>query len=107
MAQSSTYVVLARQRTGARRASPAAYGRDDFPGCESFHLTASEIDVLKARGIEPASALTEDREIFSARSGEVEMAAAPACTDRADFLRRIGQRRDVQTGLPSPADPEG
>ena len=54
MAQSSTYAVLARQRTGARRTAPAA----------------------------------------------------PACTDRADFLRRIGERRGVHTGLPSPADPE-
>ena len=92
---------------GAERVlEPASYRAEDFPGCESFHLTASEIDVLKARGIEPASALTEDREIFSARSGEVEMAAAPASTDRADFPRRIGERRDVHAGLPSPADPE-
>ena len=240
MAQPSTYVFLARQRDDARRSSPAAYRRDDFPGCESFHLAASEIDryegrlefwdgctetawkvceptsiqhegpsrrlvpweasvrvpglmihvrreggyreesssrvfpgwraeeihraltedplsepawralertalamgacegtapehdpltrsislkaqargrsemlaanvlmVLKARGIEPASALTENREIFNRRSGEVVMAAALACTDQVDFLRRIGQRRDVQTGLSSPADPEG
>ena len=70
-------------------------------------LAANVLMVLKARGIEPASAPTENREIFSGRSGEVVMAAALACTDQVDFLRRIGQRRDVQTGLSSPADPEG
>ena len=70
-------------------------------------LAANVLMVLKARGIEPASGLTEDREIFSGPSGEVVMAAALACTDQVDFLRRIGQRRDVQTGLSSPADPEG
>ena len=55
---------------------------------------------------ESASILTEDWEIFSGRSGEVMMAAALACTDQADFLRRIEERRDMHTGLPSPADPE-
>ena len=32
--------------------------------------------------------------------------SALACTDQADFLRRIGERHDAHAGLPSPADPE-
>ena len=33
----------------APRSSPATYGPEDFPGCESFHLPASEIDHYEGR----------------------------------------------------------
>ena len=49
MAQSSSYAVLARRRGDAQRPSPAVYQPDDFPGCESFHLPASEIDHYEGR----------------------------------------------------------
>ena len=45
----ASYEVLARQRGDAPRSSPTAYRAEDFPGCESFHLPASEIDRHEGR----------------------------------------------------------
>ena len=39
----------ARQRPDAPETVPAEYGPEDFPGCESFHLPASEIDHYEGR----------------------------------------------------------
>ena len=39
----------ARQHSDARRPVPVAYGPKDFPGCESFHLPASEVDDYEGR----------------------------------------------------------
>ena len=39
----------ARQHSDARRPVPVAYGPEDFPGCESFHLPASEVDDYERR----------------------------------------------------------
>ena len=58
MAQSSTdtgtlgpasFTVPDRQRFDAPEPDPAPYGPEDFPGCESFHLPASEIDRYEGR----------------------------------------------------------
>ena len=49
MAQSSSYAVPARRRGDAPRSSPAPYQLDDFPGCESFHLPASEVEPYEGR----------------------------------------------------------
>ena len=44
---------------------------------------------LRARGIEAGVDVTEDRELLGALPGDALMAAALACTDAADFRRRI------------------
>ena len=41
--------VPARLRFDAAQTVPAQYGPEDFPGCESFHLPASEIDDYEGR----------------------------------------------------------
>ena len=38
-----------RRRDDAPRRRPATYGPEDFPGCESFHLPASELDRHEGR----------------------------------------------------------
>ena len=38
-----------RGRDDTRRLSPAEYRPEDFPGCESFHLPASELDRYEGR----------------------------------------------------------
>ena len=47
---------------------------------------------LRARGIEPALD-AEDRELFRGLPDDALMAAAFACTDAADFRRRLGEQR--------------
>ena len=61
---------------------------------------------LRARGIEVALDLTEDREPFGGLSGEALMAAALACTGDADFRRRIRGQRGPHAELPPYTDPE-
>ena len=39
----------ARGPSGDPRSSPAPYGPEDFPGCESFHLPAAELDRYEGR----------------------------------------------------------
>ena len=47
----ASYAVPVPRRGDAPRSSlsPAVYEPDDFPGCESFHLPASEIDHYEGR----------------------------------------------------------
>ena len=45
--------------------------------------------ILRARGIEVSGALMQDHGLFAERPIEALMAAALACTDEADFRRRI------------------
>ena len=52
-------------------------------------------DVLASRGIELTLEMTKHRELCSGIPGTVVVAAALACTDEADFRRRIRERRDV------------
>ena len=48
------------------------------------------VAALRARGIEAALDGTEDRAFFGGLSGDALMEAALACTDAADFRRRVG-----------------
>ena len=56
-------------------------------------LAANVLTVLKARDIAVASGLTELRELFGTSSSETLMEAAFACTDAADFRRRVLAQR--------------
>jgi len=47
--QPSSPALPARRRGDAPPARPAAYGPEDFPGCESFHLSASAIEHYEGR----------------------------------------------------------
>ena len=58
-------------------------------------LAVNVLTVLRARGIALASDLAEYRELFGAHSSETFMEAALACTDEADFRRRIREQRDL------------
>ena len=62
-------------------------------------LAANVLTVLKARGIAVASDLTEYRELFSAPSSETLVEAALACTDVADFRRRVQEQLGLHAGL--------
>ena len=64
------------------------------------------LSLLEVRGIEVSSDFSLNRELAGGLTTDFLVAAALACTDQADFLRRIEERRDMHTGLPSPADPE-
>ena len=50
------------------------------------------VAALRARGIEAALDGAEDRALLGGVSGDALMAAALACTDAADFRRRVGER---------------
>ena len=50
------------------------------------------VAALRARGIESALDATADRALLGGLSGDALMAAALACTDAADFRRRIGEQ---------------
>ena len=54
-------------------------------------LAANVLTVLKARDIAVAWDLAELRELCGTSSSETLMGAALACTDEADFRRRIGE----------------
>ena len=45
----ASFTPSARQRPDAPDPVPVEYGPEDFPGCESFHLPASEIDHYEGR----------------------------------------------------------
>ncbi len=55
-------------------------------------LAGNVLTVLKARGITVARDPAELRELLGALSGDAAMEAALACTDAADFRRRIGEQ---------------
>ena len=61
---------------------------------------------LRARGIEPALDAAEDRELFRGLPDDALMAAAFACTDAADFRRRLGEQRAAR-GRHGPDAPRG
>ena len=64
-------------------------------------------EVLRARGIEPDADFVEEPELLAAASLEVVMAAALACTDEADFRRRLRDPSARPAGLPERALPSG
>ncbi len=51
------------------------------------------VQVLESRGIAVTLDAAEDRELVAGVPGDALMAAALACTDAADFRRRIGEQR--------------
>ena len=122
----AAYAVPVQRRGDAPRPSPAVSQLEDFPGCDSFHLPASEIGhceglnanahaqgrmevvaaALRTQGIEVTSDLTEDPEFFRGLSGEALIAAALACTGEADFRRKVQEQRSLHTGLPPTPGPE-
>ena len=59
------------------------------------------VGVLRARGIEAALDAAEDRELVAGVPGDALMAAALACTDAADFRRRV-REQDAAHGRPGP-----
>ena len=69
-------------------------------------LAANVLTVLKARGIEVASDLTGYREFFGPLSSETLVEAAVACTDEADFRRRLREQFGLHGVLPPCPDPE-
>ena len=70
-------------------------------------LAANVLAVLKARSIAVARAPTELRELLGALSGDVAMAAALACTDAADFRRRLrAQDKEARDRRPATIDRE-
>ena len=52
--------------------------------------------ILEARGIAAALDAAEDRELLGALPDDALVAAALACTDAADFRRRIRERRGLR-----------
>ena len=67
-------------------------------GVAQGHMNAVA-QVLATRGIAVTLDVAEDRELLAGVPGDAVMAAALACTDAADFRRRIGERRaTVQSG---------
>ena len=57
------------------------------------------VDVLASRGIGMTLEMTQYRELCNAIPGAVVVAAALACTDEADFRRRIRERRGLHAEL--------
>ena len=67
--------------------------RSHAQGHREGHMDAVA-DVLASRGIELTGEMTKHRELCSAIPGAVVVAAALACTDEADFQRRIREQLD-------------
>ena len=69
-------------------------------------LATNVLAVLKARGIEASPGFTEGRALFDALSDDALMAAAVACTDEADFRRRLRESRGLHAEHPPYPDLE-
>ena len=76
-------------RAQGHREGHAQGRREGLVQGRSEMLAANVLTVLKARDIAVASDLVELRELCGTSSSETLMAAALACTDAADFRRRI------------------
>ena len=97
----------------------AVYRDEDFPGCESFRLPASEIDRyegrLEFRDGYPETAwkvpetplqVLKDRKLLAQFPIDLLMAAAVACTGKDDIQRRIATQRGLRSGLPPHPGPD-
>ena len=80
---------LMRSHSARARAQGRAEGHQE--GLAQGHMNAV-VQVLKERGIAVALDAVADRERLDALSGDALLAAALACTDEADFRRRIRER---------------
>ena len=100
--------VWAEGRAEGRREGRAEGHRE---GVAQGHMNAV-VQVLEARGIAVTLDAAEDRELVAGVPGDALMAAALACTDAADFRRRVLDQRgryrpgaahgeDGSVGLPS------
>ena len=103
---------LMRSQSARARTKGHAQGhREGLVEGRSEMLAANVLTVLKARSIAVARDPTELREFLGAVSGDAAMAAALACTDAADFRRRIRERYDLRgrsgTGAPSTGQTRG
>ena len=85
--------VRAESHAAGHRAGHAEGHREGLVEGRSEMLAASVLTVLRARGVAAASGLTELRELIGVPSSEGIVEAALACTDLADFRRRVGERR--------------
>ncbi len=81
--------VRAESRAEGHQEGRAEGHRQGLVEGASKMLASNVLAVLKARGIEVTSELVEPRELLGALSGDAAMAAAMACTDAADFRRRV------------------
>ena len=79
-------------RSAHALASARGHGGNGAHGREM--LASNVLAVLKARGIAVARDTAELRELLDALSGDAALAAALACTDEADFRRRVREQRD-------------
>ena len=80
---------LMRSHSAQVRAEGRAEGRRE--GVAQGHMNAV-VQVLEARGIAVTPDAAEDRELVAGVPGDALMAAALACTDAADFRRRVRRR---------------
>ena len=84
---------LMRSQSARARTKAHAQGhREGLAEGRSEMLAANVLTVLKVRGVAVARDPTELRELLGALSGDAAMAAALACTDAADFRRRVRRR---------------
>ena len=81
---------LMRSHSAQVRAEGRAEGHRE--GVAQGHLNAV-VQVLESRGIAVTLDAAEDRELVAGVPGDALMEAALACTDGADFRRRIGEQR--------------
>ena len=91
---------LMRSQCARARTEGRALGRREGVALGQLNAAAQ---ILEARGIAMTLDTTEDRKQVSAVPGDALVAAALACTDAADFRRRIREQRDLRTG----ASPDG
>ena len=95
---------LMRSHGARTRTKAHAQGhREGLVEGRSEMLAANVLTVLKARGIAVARDTNELRELFGALSGDAALAVALACTDAADFRRRV-RERDAPHGGPVRTD---
>ena len=83
---------LMRSHSAQVRAEGHAEGHRE--GVAQGHMNAVA-QVLATRGIAVALDATEERELLGGLPGEAVIAAALACTDAADFRRRVREQRAV------------
>ena len=93
---------LMRSHGERTRTKAHAHGhREGLVEGRSEMLAANVLTVLNARGVAVARDTTELRELLGALSGDAALAAALACTDAADFRRRV-RERDAPHGRAAP-----
>ena len=91
-------------RTISRKAQAKGHAQGHREGHVDGHMDAVA-DLLASRGIELTPELAQYRELCGGIPGKTVMEAALACTDEADFLRRIGDRRGLHPAHAPYPDP--